>query len=97
VIALADLIHTTPDQLTTRHLLDSFNGLEHGNAVFPTSAKVVDLAGPWFGSKLLDGPYHVAAMNVVANLFAFVSKHGITPTAHGRFHEVGEKPVKFYP
>ena len=73
MVALAILIMVDVVELASGQLSGTLDGLQHGNAVGSPATHVVDLAGARIGCKLLHRPDHIVAMDVVANLFTFVT------------------------
>src|ERR1700737_4888021 len=60
----------------------------------PASADVVNLASSWRANELRERLDEIKAVNVVADLFAFVSEHAIRTIVHGADHQIGEKSVE---
>ena len=58
------------------------------------AAHVIDFAGARLQSELPKCLDEIVAVNVVADLLAFVTEHAIRPTGRGAFHQVGEKAVQ---
>src|SRR5699024_8741206 len=68
--------------------------LEHGTVAVPPAPDVVDLSDPGIAVKRVERAYQVAAIEIVAYLFAFVAVD-LVPRAGGRAScEIGKKPVE---
>src|SRR5580704_4130757 len=94
VIALAVFLGVLPVQFIPRHLLNFAYSLEHRNAVFSAAAEIVDLPTTRFGGKLFNGTDHIVAVNVVADLLAFIAEYVVGPARNGHLHQVGKEAVK---
>src|ERR1700737_5288018 len=77
MIALSRLFGVGPVDFPASEGFDSRNCLQHRNTVAPASAEVVDFARLRIPRKLLKRAHHIKAMNVVADLFAFIAIYGI--------------------
>jgi hypothetical protein len=73
VIAKTVSILVRPTDFGARHLFYHVDGLEDGDAVFSTAAQVVHLTRTGVAYELVESRYNIAAMNIVPDLFAFIS------------------------
>src|SRR6266849_3817721 len=60
----------------------------------PAAADVINFPEARRPYELGEGFHEIEAMNVVAHLFAFISKNAVGPAAHRADHEIREKAVQ---
>src|SRR5439155_22660961 len=70
--------------------LDCF---QHGTVAMPTAAEIIDFSGARLPNELRKCFNEVEAMDVIAHLFAFVTKNAIRPARHDADHQVGKKTM----
>ena len=74
MVAGAVLIHVFPIHFSAAASRRALKGLQNGDAVGAAAADVIDFATAGLLRKGMDETGHVQGMDVVADLFAFVTK-----------------------
>src|SRR5215470_5961432 len=86
VVTLAVFLDILPIHFLAGQAFQFGNGFEHGDAVCPATAEVVDLAATRIRGELLDGSDDIVTMNVVTNLLALIAEDRVRATGNGHFH-----------
>src|SRR5439155_12084041 len=73
--------------------LAHLDGFEHGTIAVPAAADVIDFAGARRPNEFRERFDEVETVDVVAHLFAFVTKDAVTPAADGANHQIRKKTV----
>jgi len=94
VVSDAVVINVLIDLLLTGELLSNFEGFPDGAGVSTTTTDIVDLGNAWCLEKLLDEASHVMGVDVVADLFAFITKDTVFPAFEVALDQVGKKSVQ---
>ena len=79
---------------STGDLFAERNRLQHRDVRISPTTKVVNRASGRRPVKRVEGSHYVMGVNVVANLLALVTEHGVGIAADGALHQVGEEAVK---
>src|SRR5215475_6720274 len=83
-----------PLQFASADLLAKIDRLKHRTIRVATPADVVNFTCARRGDKFLERFDQIDAVNVIADLFPFVSEHAIRATGHRTNHQVGEKSMQ---
>ena len=82
MVALARLIVIHPPNFPSAQIVDSSNCFNYGDAISAPTAEVIDFAGPWMRGERFHRCDYIVAMNVVADLLAFVSIDTVGPVSY---------------
>ena len=94
MVADAIVIDVLVDLLFARELFGDFEGFPDGAGVSTTTTDIVDLGNAWCLEKLLDETCHVMGVDVVADLFAFITKDTVFPAFEVALDEVRKETVQ---
>ena len=97
MISFPVFIDVGGEHFLAREFFDSGKGFKNGAAVASASAEVIDLARAWFFKKCGDKASYIERVDVVPNLFSFVSVDVVGFALEIAFYEVGEEAVKLDP
>src|SRR5437867_12202672 len=75
VVANSVLLHAVPAYMLAGKLLDELNALEHGSAVLPAAAHILDLSRPGIPDEGLDRRDHINAVNLTPHLPPSATAH----------------------
>lgn len=94
VVSLSIVTAILPVHFPSGNLLAHGNGLKHGAVGKSAAAYVVDLSRSRRLKEPIEGTHQISAMEIIADLFAFVAKYGVAGPSNVAFHQVGKKAVK---
>ncbi len=78
----------------TAQLLDAVDALQNAGCIFTSAAQVIDFAWARVFGKRFEGTNDICAFDLIANLFAFVSKDRIGFAMNGDVNQIGEEAVQ---
>src|SRR5947209_10596183 len=88
VIADSVIFLVRPSQLSPANFLTQLDRFQHRTVAVPAAADVVNLARARGANELNERIDQIVAVDVVAHLFAAVTKDSIGPTRHSADHKV---------
>src|SRR5437867_3375183 len=96
VVANSVLLHVVPAYMLAGKFLDELNALEHGSAVLPAAAQIVDFSRPGIPDEGLERGDHINAVNLIPHLFPFVTVYRIDIARNRDAHQIRKKAVQLH-
>ena len=69
--------------------------LQNRYRVFPATSKIVNLSNPRLANEFIDKPGNIERMNIISNLFSFITKDLVGFFLEIALDEITEKSVQF--
>jgi hypothetical protein len=60
-----------------------------------TAANIVNFGHPRFLYECRERRYQIVTVNVVPNLFSFITENAVRPASHRANHQIGKKTMQF--